>query len=275
MDNDNQINKQMRNFKQIGIVGTGPGHPDYLTKRALDYIQQADVILYDCLVDEVIFDVVPQNVKLERIEKKYRIGNDIDIFDQEILAKVMQYAKEGKQVVRIKPGDSLNYNSGGMENDFYEHNGFEVELVPGISAHLAAANIYKLNLTEIGQSNACVSVILDDIEKQKGQISNIAKLMTENNTPVCIYPMFLENVPKLVTLLQHLEVPADMPVAVCCDVSLDSGCLFKSILGECVDLLELVNNEDLLPDHFIIIMGYQIIDSYVTFKHKSEKTFEL
>ncbi len=265
----------MRDFKQIAIVGTGPGHPDYLTKRAHDYMQQADVILYDCLVDEVIFEVVPPEVKLERVEKKYRIGNGIDIFDQEILAKVMQYAKEGKQVVRIKPGDSLNYNSGGMENDLYEHHGFQVELVPGVPAHFAAANIYKLNLTEIGQSNACVSLILDDLDKQKGQISNIAQLMNQNNTPVCIYPMSLDNVPGIVILLRQFEVSEDMPVAVCCDVSLDSGCSFKTTLGDCVDLLELVNNDNKLPDHFILFMGWHINDSYVTFKNSKEKTLSI
>ena len=261
----------MKNFKQIGIVGTGPGHPDYLTKRAMDYIRQADVVLYDCLVDEVIFDVIPPGVQLIRVEKKFRIGNGVDIFDQEILQKVIQYAKEGKQVVRIKPGDGLNYNSGGMENDYYEHHGLEVELVPGVPAHLAAANIYKLNLTEIGQSNACVTLILDNIEKQRGQITSIAKLMVENDTPVCIYPMYLKNVFSLMDLFQELNVPNTLPVAVCCDISLHSGSVFRSSLGECNDMMELLHNENQLPGHFILVMGTYILESYVTYKIRTEK----
>ncbi len=265
----------MRRFKQIGIVGTGPGHPDFLTKRALDYMRQADIIVYDCLVDEIIFEVVPENIPLERIEKKFRIGNGMDIFEQEILTKVLDYARQGKQVVRIKPGDSLNYNSGGMENDFFEYHGFDVELVPGIPTHLAAANMYKLNLTEIHQSNACITCILDSETKQKEQISRIARLIKEQGTPACVYPMSLENVSWFVRLLKEHRVPDYTPVAVCGDVSLDTGCLFKTTLGECVDVLEIVHNENRLPGHFIIIVGRYILESYVTFKTEQEKAIAL
>lgn len=262
---------KMRKFKQIAIVGAGPGHPDYLTKRAMDYINQADIVLYDCLVDEIILSVIPENIKQERLEKKFKIGNGIDIFDQEILNRICNCAEQGMQVVRIKPGDSMNFNSGGMENNYLQRKGYDVELVPGVTAHMAAANIWGLNLTEIGQSNACGTCIIDDLEMQETQLENLAKMMKYNNMPVCFYPMHLKSISGLKEILQKYEICDKMPVAVCCDVSLETEKLVKTNLGDCVDLLDVLANENQLPDHFIAIMGKHIFDNYVDFKIQTSK----
>ena len=262
----------MKEFKQIAIVGTGPGHPDYLTKRALAYLQQADIVLYDCLVDEITLTVIPETVKKERVEKKYRKHNNIDIFDQEILQRMLQCLEAGMRVVRIKPGDSMNYNSGGMEADYLISKGYEVELVPGIPTHLAAANLLNLNLTEINQSNGFISFMADELTKDEQLVPHMAYLMKYGGVPVCLYGMRVESFAAIKTRLQQHEICDHMPVAICCDVSLATQQLIPTNMGECVDLVELLASEDKIPGHFIVLIGKHLLRSYVDFKNETTKS---
>jgi uroporphyrin-III C-methyltransferase len=262
----------MKTFKQIAIVGTGPGDPDYMTRRAFDYLQQADIVLYDCLVDEVVLTVIPSTVKLERIEKKYRKHNAIDIFDQQILKRMIECIEAGMKVVRIKPGDSMNFNSGGMEADYLKSKGYDVEMVPGVPTHLAAANLFNLNLTEIHQSNGFISFMADELGKDEHMASHIAYMMKHGGVPVCLYGMQVETFAKVKAMLQKYEICDKMPVAICGDVSLSTAQLIPTTMGDCVDLVEILANEDQLPGHFVVLMGKHILKSYVDFKEETIKT---
>ncbi len=261
----------MKAFKQIAIVGTGPGHPDHMTRRAYDYLQQADIVLYDCLVDEITLTVIPPNVKQERIEKTYRKHNAIDIFDQQILKRMIECLEAGMRVVRIKPGDSMNYNSGGMEVDYLISKGYDVELVPGVPTHLAAANLFKLNLTEIHQSNGFISFMADELGKDGHMASHIAYMMEHGGVPVCLYGMQVETFTKVQTMLQQYGVGNEMPVAICGDVSLNTAQLITTTLGECADLAELLANADELPGHFVVLIGTHLTKNYVDFKNETQK----
>jgi siroheme synthase len=262
----------MKSIKKIAIVGTGPGHPDYLTAKALKYLKQADIILYDCLIDEIIFSMIPDLSRIERVEKEYTLKNDIELFDQNILKKMMKYADQGLRVVRIKPGDAMNYNSGGMETDYLESKGYQVELIPGIPAHFAAANQFKINLTEIEQSNGCqISLIADDISKENNVIPHIASLMKHSGVALCIYGMRPELFDKLKLLLTENEADHKIPVAICGDISLKSEVLIKTNIGEMVDLVQVLINEEKLPSHYLVIIGKHILESYVDFKNQTAK----
>ncbi len=262
-------------LQQIAIVGTGPGHPDYLTKRALDYLEKADVVLYDCLVDEIILTAIPEKVKKERVEKTFRKNNEINILEQEILLKMLKYLNEGKRVVRIKPGDGMNYNSGGMESDFLISKGYTPELVPGIPAHLAAANLLNLNLTEINQSNGFVSFMADELKKDEHMASHLAYLLKYGSVPICLYGMRVDSFSTIKSLFQAHEICDMMPVAICCDLSLKTQKLIKTNLGECAALIEMLSNENKLPDHFVVILGKHIFKSYVDFIYEATQTNQL
>jgi len=261
----------MTDFKQIAIVGTGPGNPDYLTKRALDYFAQADIVLFDCLVDEQVLSVFPPTVTLERVEKKYRKHNSIDIFDQAILKRMLECLDAGMKVVRIKPGDSMNYNSGGMEADYLVAKGYEVELVPGIPAHLAAANLFQLNLTEINQSNGFISFMADELQKDEALLPHIAYLMKYGGVPVCLYGMKAESFAAIREKLMQNNICDHMPVAICGDISLPTAKLITTTLGECADLVGLLANTNQLPGHFVVLIGKHLLKSYVDFKNETFK----
>lgn len=260
-----------KEFKQIAIVGTGPGHPDFMTKRALDYLQQADIVLYDCLVDEITLTVIPQSVKKERVDKKFRKHNSIDIFDQEILKRMLQCLKEGLRVVRIKPGDSMNYNSGGMEADYLISKGYPVELVPGVPVHFAAANFLNLNLTEINQSNGFISFMADELQKDEHLIPHLAYMMKQGGVPVCLYGMRVETFAVIKKMLRENGICEKMPVAICCDISLETEQLISTTLGECDDLAEILDNEGKIPGHFVVLVGKYLLKSYVDFKNEPSK----
>jgi len=261
----------MKELKQIAIVGTGPGHPDYLTQRAKDYLQHADIVLYDCLVDEIILHAIPDNIVMERVEKKYRKDNGIDIFDQEILRRMETCLKEGKRVVRIKPGDGMNFNSGGMEADYLIDKGYDIELVPGIPAHFAASNLFKLNLTEIGQNNGLMSCMADELAQDAHLFPHVAYLMKHGPIPVAFYGMRVETFGIIKKLLQENGICDAMPVAICGEVSLENQSIIKTNLGECVDLVELLYGQDKLPKHMMVLMGKYLFKSYVDFKRETSK----
>lgn len=261
----------MKSFKQIAIVGTGPGDPNHLTLRAINYINQADVVLYDCLVDEITLTIVPLSIPCERIEKKFRKSNGIDIFDQEILQRMLYYLKKGKKVVRIKPGDSMNYNSGGMEADYLISMGYDVEMVPGIPTHLAASNLLKLNLTEIGQSNGFISFMADELGKDNHLVSHLSYLIQNGGIPICLYGMRVESFPVIAELFLANGMDEKMPVAICGDVSLDSSKLICTNLRDCSDLAALMDTEGSLPDHFVVFAGKYLLKNYVEFKSETIK----
>ncbi len=260
-----------KDLKQIAIVGMGPGDPSYLTLRAIEYINNADIVLYDCLVDEISLSIIPSHVKQERVEKKFKKHNSIDILDQEILKKLTEYADKGLQIVRIKPGDSMNYNSGGMEADYLTSNGYNVELVPGIPTHISAANLGYINLTEINQSNGLMSFMADELEKDDRLIPHIAALMKYGNIPVCLYGMRAETFLKIKTLLKREGICGKIPVTICGDISLKTQKIIATNLNDCNDVADILTNQDKMPKHYIVIIGKYIQQNYIVFKNESSK----
>jgi uroporphyrin-III C-methyltransferase len=261
--------EQMNTFKQTAIVGVGPGHPDHMTKRAIDYINQADVLLYDCLVDEVTLTIIPASVQVIRVDKTFRKSNGMDIFEQPILKEMEKWLSKGKKIVRIKPGNSMNYNSGGMEADYLISKGYEVEMVPGIPTDMAAADLLRINLTEIAQSNGFMSFMADELKKDAHLLPHLAYLIEKGQVPLCLYGMTPERFSVVATSLMDAGVSTSMTVAVCGDVSLDSMSLIKTDLGSCASLMELLAAEEAVPGHFIVFIGRYIVSNYVDFKRMS------
>ncbi len=144
----------MTTQKQNGtviLVGAGPGHPDYLTVRGLRELQAADVIVYDALLDQSFKFLFPK--KAEKIFAGKRAGKHKLTQDQ-INALLIQKARQGKRVVRLKGGDPLLYGRGGEEWLTLAEAGIRVEVVPGVSALGAAGGLSGIPLTHRGVANA-------------------------------------------------------------------------------------------------------------------------
>jgi uroporphyrin-III C-methyltransferase / precorrin-2 dehydrogenase / sirohydrochlorin ferrochelatase len=129
---------------QVYLVGAGPGDPDLLTVKAVRLIQSADVVLHDDLVPQAILDLAP-DAEIVNVGKRCGVKR---ITQDEINALMVDFARAGRSVVRLKCGDPLIFGRAAEEMDALRHAGIRFEVVPGITSALAAAASIPASLTD-------------------------------------------------------------------------------------------------------------------------------
>ena len=144
-ERDSPINLHPKSAGSKGkvlLVGFGPGDPGLLTLKANQYLQEADVIFHDALLDVPFLERYPA----QKISVGKRCGNHHKRQD-EINRLLLEAALEGKKVVRLKGGDPLIFGRGGEEISYLSENKVDVEVVPGITSAFAAAAQYGIPFT--------------------------------------------------------------------------------------------------------------------------------
>ena len=139
----------------VHIVGTGPGNPDLLTLRALQVMQQADIVLYDKLIGPEILNYARREAELIYVGKSR--GHHVRTQD-EINHLMVEHARAGRHVVRLKGGDPFVFGRGGEEFEFLERHGVSAYVVPGITAALGCASMAHTPLTHRHFSKAVTFV---------------------------------------------------------------------------------------------------------------------
>jgi len=130
---------------KVYLVGAGPGDPELLTLKAVRLIESADVILHDDLVPQAILDLAKPGADVANVGK--RCGAKT-ISQEEINALMVEHAKTGRSVVRLKSGDPLLFGRASEELAALAEAGVPVEIVPGVSAAFAAAAAIGRSLTD-------------------------------------------------------------------------------------------------------------------------------
>ena len=133
----------------VTLVGAGPGDPELLTLRAVRALQSADVILFDDLVSAEILDFARREAKKMLVGKT---GYGPSCRQDDINALMVNLAKSGKRVVRLKGGDPMIFGRAGEEIASCRAAGISVEVVPGITAAQGAAAKLTLPLTHRGEA---------------------------------------------------------------------------------------------------------------------------
>jgi uroporphyrin-III C-methyltransferase len=135
----------MKKVGKVYLVGAGPGDPGLLTVEALRLLQTADVIFHDDLVSQEILALIPPETYVESVGK--RCGH-ATVTQQQIHSLLINAAKEGWKVVRLKSGDPLIFGRAGEEIEALRDAGIEYRIVPGITAALGAAARAGIPLTD-------------------------------------------------------------------------------------------------------------------------------
>src|SRR5215470_13520723 len=138
----------------VSLVGAGPGDPGLLTRKAIARLRAADLVLYDALVDDRV-------LRYARHAQKFFVGKRAGrhaMTQPAIHALMIRAARKGRRVVRLKGGDPFVFGRGGEEAIALRRAGIEVEVVPGVSAGIAAPSAAGIPVTHRGLSSSAAFV---------------------------------------------------------------------------------------------------------------------
>ncbi|GBC75093.1 Siroheme synthase [archaeon HR06] len=155
---------------KVYLVGAGPGRPDLITLAGIKALKRADVIIFDRLVSKSLLKFA------ERAKKIYGGKEPGKNYLQEEINRIMlEEAKKGKVVVRLKNGDPCIFGRGSEEYEFLKANGIEVHIIPGVSSATGVASFNKIPLTRRDLSSSFTVVSMVKAGGETLDIRNLAK----------------------------------------------------------------------------------------------------
>ncbi|CAM2803942.1 uroporphyrinogen-III C-methyltransferase [Vibrio rarus] len=192
---------------EVALVGAGPGDPELLTIKALNMLRQAEVILYDYLVSDEIMSLVSRDAILVCVGKR---AGAHSVPQQKTNQLLVDFAKQGYRVVRIKGGDPFVFGRGAEELEVLVDNGVQFQVVPGITAASGATAYAGIPLThrDYAQSAMFVTGHLKD-EDATVDWSTLARA----NQTLVIY-MGLMKASLIEQQLTHYGRGSDTPIAI-------------------------------------------------------------
>ena len=193
---------------KVYLVGAGPGDPGLLTVKAKTLIECADVVVFDALVSEPILALI--NPRAERIHAGKRRGRH-SMSQVEITQLLHQKAYEHAVVVRLKGGDPFVFGRGGEEMGDLMAAGIAVEVVPGITAGIAAPAYAGIPVTHRGYSSSVTFVTgHESAGKYRPQVNWEA--IAQASETIVIY-MGVHNLPNITQSLIRAGLTAQTPIA--------------------------------------------------------------
>ena len=214
----------------VAIVGAGPGDADLLTLRALQHLQDADVIIYDRLIGPSVLDYARRDAKRIDVGKTPGKHSHSQTEINDLLA---HHAAQGKHVVRLKGGDPFIFGRGGEEQEYIRSRGISVEIVPGITASLGCAASAGIPLTHRNSSQAVT--LLTGTSANELAAHDWPSLVKSRAT-LAVY-MGLSTAPLLRQALIGAGMRSDMPVAIIENGTLASQRIFTGRLDQIEKLL--------------------------------------
>ncbi len=131
-------------MSKVYLVGAGPGDPELITAKGRRLLESADAVLYDELVNPALIELAPKQAERLWVGKK---GSERACSQAEITELLLERARQGKTVVRLKGGDPFLFGRGGEEAEALAEAGIDFEVVPGVTAVLGAAAYCGVPLT--------------------------------------------------------------------------------------------------------------------------------
>jgi uroporphyrin-III C-methyltransferase/precorrin-2 dehydrogenase/sirohydrochlorin ferrochelatase len=228
---------------EVYLIGAGPGDPDLLTLRAVQLLQQADVILYDRLISDAVLDRARRDA--ERIFVGKEAGGDHHKTQARIHELLVSYAKRGLRVARLKGGDPFIFGRGGEEIEVLAEHGIPYVVVPGITAALGAAASAGIPLTHrrLAQSvTFAAGHALDD------ETLDWRSLAQPHHTVV--FYIGVAQLPRIVAKLREAGASAVLPAAL-----VERGSLAEQrvVRGSISTIAQIAQDEKIAPPALLIV----------------------
>lgn len=193
----------------VYLVGAGPGDIGLLTVKGLKCLQRADVVIYDFHLNAQILNYINHNAEFIYAGKR---GGHHTMTQDEINNAIIEKAKDGKEVCRLKGGDPFVFGRGGEEAEALVPEGIPFEVVPGISSAIAAPAYAGIPLTHRKYSSTFAVIPGYEDTTKKDSAVDWSKLATGVGT--LVFLMAVKNIEKVAQQLIKNGRPADTPVAV-------------------------------------------------------------
>ncbi len=228
---------------EVYLVGAGPGDPDLMTFKAVRLLQSADVVLYDRLVSDPIVNLARRDAQRIYVGKARA---DHALPQQKINQMLVDLARQGKRVVRLKGGDPFIFGRGGEEIELLAKNNIPFQVVPGITAASGAACYSGIPLThrDYAQSVRFVTGHLQDgsVDHDWSQFQNVNETL--------VFYMGLAGLPIICEQLQAHGRSPDTPIAL-----VERGTLIdqRVLTGTLATMAEMVAREQPRAPTLIIV----------------------
>jgi uroporphyrin-III C-methyltransferase/precorrin-2 dehydrogenase/sirohydrochlorin ferrochelatase len=234
-------NKQTQG--QVYLVGAGPGDPDLLTFRALRLMQKADVVVYDRLVSPQILELVRRDA-----EKIYvgKAKSNHTLPQNDINQLMVDEAKKGNRVVRLKGGDPFIFGRGGEEIQTLIRHGIEFQVVPGITAASGASSYAGIPLTHRDHAQ---SVVFATGHLRDGSVDLNWPALAQKNQTIVFY-MGLTGLPIICEKLIQHGLSDTTPIALVESATTEHQ---KVVTGSLKDIVANPKTSALNPPTLIIV----------------------
>jgi uroporphyrinogen III methyltransferase/synthase len=194
---------------KVYLVGAGPGDLGLVTLRAKQYVEQADVIIYDHLANPEMLGWAREDAEVIYAGK--RAGGEHALGQQEINALLVEKAREGKQVVRLKGGDPFVFGRGAEEAQAVVDAGVEFEIVPGITSAIAGPAYAGIPVTHRAENSHVTFFTGHEDPAKTTSAIDYAALAKLGGTQVML--MGVERIDSIAREMLNQGVRADLPVA--------------------------------------------------------------
>lgn len=200
----------MKSAGKVYLIGAGPGDPGLITVRGLEILRQADAVIYDRLINPVLLEAAVQAEKIYAgKDQKGKAARES--VQNKIHSCLVQFAKRGKTVVRLKGGDPFIFGRGAEEASYLKKHGVAYEIVPGITAGYAVPAYAGIPVTDRRFSSLAIFVTGHENPDKKTQV-DWKKLAPLGGTLVAF--MSVKNLKNVVRALQAGGKSMRTPAAV-------------------------------------------------------------
>ncbi len=241
------------NAGEVALVGSGPGDVELLTLRALRFIEQADITIYDRLVSDEILALLPENAE------KFYVGKEQAkhcVPQDKINQLLLEHAKLGKRVLRLKGGDPFIFGRGGEEAEFLLQNGVSCHICPGITAASGCTSYAGIPLTHRGVAQGCT--FITGHMQNNGQLNLPWQSLVSTQQTVVFY-MGINTLDKITEqLIAHGRAP-ETPAALIRKGTQTEQQVFR---GQLAQLSNLVKQHNITPPTLIVIG--EVVDQLTT-----------